>query len=309
MYGMKLRKTLLATVAVLAVGMGSQAANAMSVEDAWSLNLSLINGLNPHGWTGLTDMSLNDHLVLDGETVVDQTVVSGNPLGQSFTDSGFLNIIGRNPEGGGGFDPTLLHLDPGTNGFGMNLFFEFTGLTGVLNGDATISFTPGAGTIKLWLEDDGDSSSASGAVLELAEFTIIAPSGGSDLDFFGGGGANATIDITLNQLSGIDPNLYTDNGGNPLGPSPFTLHLGNLDSLIDPNFNPNPDNSACIPDNPLPAPPQICTGISTIHLQNTGQYNIQTLEQQTPEPGSLAALGFGLLAFGGMAARRRYKAA
>lgn len=312
----KLRKSLLATATVLALGITAPSANAVGIEDAWNLNLSLINGLNPHGWVGLTDLALNDHLVLDGETIVDQDVVSGNPLGQSFTDRGFLSVIGRNPEGGGGFDPTLVHLNPVSNGFGMNLFFEFTGLTGTLNLDATISFDPNVGTIKLWLEDDADGDSATGAVLELAEFTIIAPSGGSDLNFFGGGGANATIDITLEQLSGIDPNLYTDSANNPLGPSPFNLHLGNLDSFIDPNFLPggtpgggNPNNDACIPDNPLPAPPAVCTGVSVVHLQNTGQYNIETLSQDVPEPGSLAALGFGLLAFGGMVARRRKTAA
>ena len=177
----------------------------------------------------------------------------------------------------------------------MNVFFEFTALAGTLKFDETIAFTPGSGTIKLWIEDDADSSSSTGDVLELAEFMIIAPSGGSDLDFFGGGGQNATIDITLMQTSGI-AGLYTDMNGFEFAMNdPEVQHLGNMDALLDPNLNPNPDNTGIDP---------MGNGVSLITVQNAGQYNIKTI----PEASSMAAFGFGLLGLMGMARRRRQTA-
>lgn len=294
MVGHNVKKTLLTTVAACAMvmGVGIGSANAFGIEDAWNLNLSVVNGANPHGWVGLTDMTGMDHVVLDGLSTVTQTIAGFSAAGQAFSDTGYLNLVGNNPEGGGGFDPTLLHLDPFSNGFGMNVFFEFTALTGVMNNVGEIAFTPGSGTIKLWLEDDADGDSTTGDVLDLATFTIIAPSGGSDLNFFGGGGANATIDITLVQTAGL-AGLYTDMGGMEFAMNdPAVQHLGNMDAFIDPNINPNPDNSGV---------DMFGDGVSIVQVMNAGQYNIKTI----PEASSMAAFGVGLLGLMGMARRRR----
>lgn len=300
MFGHKMKTPVLATVAacVMVLGLGTQTASAAGIEDSWNLNLSVANGVN--GFAGLSDLNFIDNAVLNGTSIVTQTIAGGVALGNPFSDEGFLRIIGTNREAGAplpAFFPTIFAL-----GNASDLYFTFTGLTGILNLDGTISFDPNIGTIKLWLDSDTDTNPATGTVLELAEFDIIAPSGGSDLDFFGGSGQNATIDITLSQLSGL-AGLFTDQNdveiavGAPLG-----LHLGNFNALLDPNINGGM---------PITVVDMFGNGVSELNVVNAGQYNIETNDPptQVSEPSSMAALGFGLLGLMGMASRRRRKAA
>lgn len=295
MVGHNVKKTLLTTVAACAMvmGVGIGSANAFGVEDAWNLNLSVANGVAFDGgggsFAGLTDQSNIDHGVLQGTSVVTQTVVGFSALGQSFTDNGILglnSIVEENAI----FDTSL---NLGTAGA---LYFEFSGLTGTLNNDTTITFNAGVGSIRLLLDSDLDGDSSTGDILTLASYTLIDPSGGSNLDFHGGTAANSTIDITLVQTSGI-ANLFTTQGGMefPLN-NIAAQHLGNMGALLDPNFNPNPDNTNI---------DQFGNGESIIHVQNGGQYFLNTI----PEPSSMAAFGFGLIGLMGMTARRRRKTA
>lgn len=207
-------------------------AAGVNILDNWNLNLSAANGVMHSGggsFSGLTDITNIDRLSLNGQSVVRQSLGPGD---QPFTDSGHLVVTGAFLDTPVGFfDPTILHLDPLGNGGFMNLFFEFDDLRGVRSESGAFTFTPGQGTIKLWLEDDGDNDSTTGNRLQLAMFDILAPSGGSAPDFLGGSGENGTLDITLVQTSGID-GLYTDENGNELPKNdPRVLHLGNLNAL------------------------------------------------------------------------------
>lgn len=275
-------KNFIATAAFsIVAALGATSAHA--VEDAWRLNLSVVNGTTVGSTTfnGLGDATDIDHINVTGKAVVQQFVQNGSALGQPFVDTGYLQFDTYTKENAA---ITSQFVNP--NGYAI--YLSYTGLTGTLNPDGSITFDPGSGVVQLVIDSDLDANPTTGDVLVLATFQIVAPSGGSNLDFYGGTAANSTIDVTLDLVSSL-PGLFTDSLGNEFDPD-LTLHLVNTDSLLDPNFNPNPDNSNVDANG---------NGYSLIHVQNNGQYNVTTV----PEPGTLALLGAGL--FGAAAFLRR----
>ena len=98
----KLRSTLLATAAASALlaGAATQSANAALIK-GWNLNLALANGLvgtanskagvgtnalSGGTYSGLTNVSNIDHMVLDGFSTVMQNFLGGSTLFQTFTE-------------------------------------------------------------------------------------------------------------------------------------------------------------------------------------------------------------------------------
>ena len=277
-----LKKTIGAIV-VSSVLMSGVAQAGFSVDDNWNLNLSVANGLS--GFAGLTDSVGIDHLNMVGASTVEQIVLGGVSLGNSFVDEGYFQFTNFSPEGGG-----LTSL------FGLGnaaaLVGVFSGLTGTLNLDGTTSFDTGVaftGAIDMLLDMDGVLATT-GDQLVLASYGLIAPSGGSDLDFFGGAGATATLDLSLTLLSSIS-GLFTDENDVEYGAT--TLHTVNTDALLDQNFGGGTGIVEFIDG--------AGDGYVEIHTQNNGQYNIAT---EVPEPGSLALFGLGLMGLASIKRKR-----
>lgn len=270
---------LMAAGAIAAVAAFSAQPASAQILDGWTVNLETIN--DEGVFTGLVSNTDIDHInVVGSDTVIQQTVVGGSALGQPFVESGVLQWNSTSPEGGGGVTNFSL-------GTATALYVQFTDLTGVLNNDGTITFdTPNTGTVILWLDDDNDLDPTTGTSQQIAEFAIIAPSGGSDLDFFGGGGANATVDITLELISQIDDDLFLDENGDPIAPG-SSIHLVNTDSLLVSQEDFIDENG---------------DGFTLLEVQNNGQWNIA---QEIPEPSTIGLLAFGLSALGFFMRRRR----
>lgn len=292
-----INKSLAKVGIAISLSLGVAAANA-AVIDAWRLNLSLLNGLvlsDGSTISGATNATNIDHLVINGYSTVNQTVVSGVALGQPFDDSGVLQFLSNDKEGAGAVSPLNFGITDAASPYDTVYgYLAFDGLTGTLNADGSITFDPFSGTVKFWVENDGDLDPTTGGVFEVAEYDVIAPSGGSNLDFFGGTAANSTIDVTLKAssvASGFE-GFFADSANVSI--TEMALHLINVDSLLDPNFNPNPDNSGIDGNG---------NGTSVIHVQNAGQYNLTS--SPIPEPSSLALLGIGLLGFSASAWKRR----
>jgi hypothetical protein len=273
------KKSFLAAALAGVVGFGAAQAQAYILLDDWDLNLSLVNGAAISGGgnvAGAVDATGIDEVNISGQSVVNQTVVGGNPVGQPFDDSGILQMTNYTPEL---FGPVQT-FDLGNMAV---LFLKFDALTGVLNADGSITFNPGAGTVELWM-DTADFDTSSGSV-RIAEFDVIAPSGGSDLNFIGGGGQNATIDVTLEVLSTIAPGLFMDKDGKAL--STIFVGLVNTDSLLR-----NTDTSGV---------DEFGNGKVKLTVSNGGQFNIAVV----PEPATLSLFGLGLLGLGYSAKKRR----
>jgi hypothetical protein len=279
----KLSYILITLFFVSFVAIGS--ASAYSVVNAWNMNLSLLNGQLADGSaiSGATDATNVDHVTVTGTATVQQQVSGGVALGNPFTESGFLQMTtfhqeGAQAQGNLPLGNALVYLDYNT-------------ITGTLNNDGSVTFNPGSGAVGLYASTNGTLDPTTD--FQIATYDILAPSGGSALDFFGGTASNSTVDVTLELTSVFDNNFFTDASNNPLVDGTIFRHLGNVDSLLDPNFNPNPDNSGVVNGN----------GTSIIHVQNSGQYNIAVV----PEPNTLMLLGFGLLGIAGIARKRASK--
>jgi len=272
-------KDLAASIALIASTTYMPTAHSLTVLNDWNLNLSTVNGTTVGATTfsGLGDATGIDHVNISGTSTVEQTISGGVSLGESFTDNGFLQFDSWAKETGG-LAPSFGSI---LNGYGF--YLTFSDLTGTLNSDGSITFDPGVGSVKLWLESDFDGIPTTGDVLELASFSVLAPSGGSDLDFFGGEGANATIDVSLGVESMI-ASLFTDSNDNDLDEMSFALV--NTDSLLQ-----SIDTDVDLQGN----------GISTIVVENGGQYNIA----EVPEPASLALLGLGMIGMSGFRKQKR----
>lgn len=286
---MKTFRKYLTALAFAATALTSGWAQAAALLDAWQFNLGALNGqlVDGNAIVGATDRINIDHIVVSGISTIEQTVVGGSALGQPFVDSGYLQFLASSPEGGGAQSFLNFGTAGGNQVFG---FVEFTGLTGVLNNDGTITFDAGSGSIAFWLTTQTTLDSTLGSALKLFDLVLIDPSGGSNLDFFGGAGANASIDVTALITNELIPGLIADSAGDPV--SLLSLHLVNVDALLDPNFNPNPDNTGI--------DPETGNGVSIIRVQNAGQYNVAVV----PEPGTVALMGIGLLGLG-LVRRRR----
>jgi hypothetical protein len=297
MFGEKFKRTAVASavggVLFFALGMGPASAVPV-ILDGWNVNLSVVNGgtFDVGGGLigGLSDVTNINKITLTGNSTINQSLSLGSPIGQPFTDDGFLQLISFDDEPAGGLEASLAGAFLGTN----LLYFNFVGLTGVFNAGNTITFDPGIGTIQLILTDATQTQTE-----VLADFAIVAPSGGSAINFFGGAGGTATIDVTLLETSSAYAGLFT-NSSNIALPFLTSLHLGNVNALVDPAFAPEPDYGPVSGTCDVVLGGIGCTS-ALLRVTNAGQYNVAAA---VPEPGTLLLLSGGLLMLA-FAMRRR----
>lgn len=264
--------TTLAAAGLMLATVGAKA----DIISGWHLNLS--------NFAGGGDAVNIDYANINGKSTVVQNIAFGSPVNQTFTDNGFLAFTGYQEVGG--FFPDSFQLPTGYR----SMYLTFSGLTGKFNAGNTITFDQGSGQVNLWLDSDTDANPATGSTIKLASFAVVAPSGGSGINFFGGAGGTATIDVTLHETFQATANLFQDEFGNNINPA-WDLELVNVNSLIDPRVNPNPAYHL----------DQFGNGYANLQLTNAGQFHLSAI----PEPGSVALAGIGLLGLLAGIKRRR----
>jgi hypothetical protein len=265
------------------------AGSASATMSGWDLNASLLNTLP--GLSGYTDATNLDHINVSGTAMVTQNYANGSPNNQTFTESGFLQ-----------FDSYITVAAQGSTNFHNPpyIYIAYKDLTGTFHGTGTsssdfITFdTPQ--TVFLYASQDSTFDGFSAPVPAdtlIATYTLEFPSAGSNTQFFGGANPNATIDTTLKLASVFNANFFTSGGGNALDPN-LTLHLVDVQSLLNPLVNPNPDTSGIDGNG---------NGSATVFVRNNGTYYLQTV----PEPNTLMLLGLGMIGIAGIARKRAAK--
>ncbi len=294
--------------------MASQAIAAPIPFTDWSIDLTGLNtttvGATTYGGLGAID-TLND-ITVAGQSTVIQNLGSTGSLGESFSESGYLNWIGAK------VFPTNASLSPaafgaflGTNdaaGNGFNgIYFEWIDLTGVVTSAAgDISFDTGVaqtGSLSLYLDLDGMNlglvGTGVGERLELASYDILPISGGSDIGIDGGAFPSGTVGLTLAFASIHSDVIFRDSSDN-------ILDTGDLFQFIDVD--------ATIAD-----PALFCTGANGTGDCNANvnpatalsfiaspiQHEGSTVIAHVPEPSALMLLAGSLVSLGGAANRKR----
>lgn len=276
----RLTKVLLAGAAITGAAlMASPNANA-TVITGWNFDLSAAGSGTFTGLGTATNVKLLD--LSSGSATIIQNLAGGSAFGQSFTETGVIQIAGYNQPTGGQIDLPL--------GTAHDAFFQYS-LSGFVDGTGGVHFS--GGTANLYLESDNDLNPGTGTVQHLALFNAQAGTGGTAL-VSAGGIPSGTFQVNFKE----DPTspvsgLFVYNGS-PI--DSLALELANIQPTLDPTVSPNPDTSG--------VDPKTGNGPETVVVTEQGQ-----LLLAVPEPASMAIFGAGLFGFGILSRRRAKKQA
>nr|WP_320114313.1 PEP-CTERM sorting domain-containing protein [uncultured Desulfuromonas sp.] len=289
---MKRLTTLLAAF-VLFSGIGINA-NAFVIQD-FTLDFSVID--SDFG-TYSNINNINYDSILEPNTWIFQDLGSDGVLGNgdTFTESGFMNLSSLSPGG----TPFLFDTD-NSLGYGANHSFYvnmyYTNLTGSISEyddkgttDPTddtwnYSFDSGAGTVGWYFDNDADPSN--GTISTLLTGHVIPLSSGTADGFLSGAGASSNWDVTAEiDTVNIAGFLLDEEGNelwNTLGQFNWlqTITTGDT-TIVSQTYNPQANQ--------------------IIYVGITGD---QTVLNAVPEPSTFFLLGSGLLALGLIARRRK----
>ncbi|HSW65158.1 MAG TPA: PEP-CTERM sorting domain-containing protein [Dissulfurispiraceae bacterium] len=199
----RMRKIIVIAVVMMMLVIGSQA-QAYTIENNWSMNLSTINP----AFSDATDI---DKLIVQGTATL--TLAGAPATGITFTEDARLQIASYVKEGA--FFASNFSI-------GSNfMYIEALGLAGEITsfgpGGYQYIFYPGVGTIKVYL---GTGNTATDLVL--ASLSVIAPSGGNGIVVDGGVGPSGTTGLDALFLSAL-PGLWTTGTGFDFGPYGIAL--------------------------------------------------------------------------------------
>lgn len=192
---MKKMVAIFAVMMMLAIGSQAQ---AYTVLDGWSMNLSTVN-------PAYSDATNIDKLLVQGKATL--TLAGAPATGVKFTEDAFLQINQYVQEGS---------LFASNFSIGSNfLYIEALGLAGEITtfgpGGYQYIFYPGVGTIKVYL---GTGNTATDTVL--ASLSVIPGSGGNGIVVDGGVGPSGTTGLDALFLSAL-PGLWTTGAGFDFG--------------------------------------------------------------------------------------------
>jgi len=309
---------------VSAIGLMPMAAQAEIVDFYIDLNsLGIVTGADgttDFDFTGVTEPTPVSGMSVDGASYVEQQFSGGSPGGQSFTDTGFLQLFSVSSPAVDQLDGTLANtttLVGDNNTSGLNyIYIEFISLTGEVSADSSsFSFDTGAtqlGTIRLVVDDDNGVTTANAetnttpraptfdgycldaacstvdqSAVVLAEFQLVQPSGGSELVFIGGAFVGGTVGVTLIEGTVLSSGLFVDAFGVPFDQTTL-LRLINVDATAFAT-----DTSGIVGGN----------GTGNFNIANNGTLTVMPI----PEPLALGifVIGLGLIAGAGVVTRRK----
>ncbi|KAF0182312.1 MAG: hypothetical protein FD164_1151 [Nitrospirae bacterium] len=203
----RMKRMVAVFVVMMMLAIGSQA-QAYTILDNWSMNLSTIKP----AYSNATNI---DRLIVQGTATLQ---LSGAPAaGVTFTEDARLQIAAYVKEGEGFATPFSI---------GPNfLYIEALGLAGEITNYGATSyqymFYPGVGTINVYL---GTGAPATDTIL--ASLSVIPGSGGQGAVMDGGVGPSGTTGLDALFLSGL-PGLWTTGSGFDFG----TYGIALLDSI------------------------------------------------------------------------------
>ncbi len=249
-------KRIVAIIVVMMVLAFGSLAQAYPIANGWSLNLSKVNA-------AYSDATNIDYLLIQGNAQL--TLAAAPALGVAFTENAFFEINQYRKEGAFFSDNFSIG--------GNKLYIEALGLAGVITSFGPTQyeyiFTPGAGTIKVYL----GPANRVGEIL-LASMSVLPGSGRQGVVIDGGVGPSGTSGIDTNFLYAMAGLFTTGNG--------WDIGTGGGFALVD-TINTLKQN-----------------GRSFI-ISSQGEVNTAV-----PEPSTLVLLGAGLVGLG-LAARRKMK--